>query len=103
MARPSPLDIYALRDSDTDNIRYGRVYIVQELENTYLRTRLEPLTLSQILEKSYYIVGVPLEITEIQRKIARCKLYTERQEAHGWKQINGLGASQGRGKPVSRV
>jgi protein-tyrosine-phosphatase/phosphohistidine swiveling domain-containing protein len=97
------LDIYALRDSDTNSIRYGRVYIIKELEKGYHRERLSPLSLSKFLEKSYFTLGPPLEVTETQRKIARKKLYEEPQYSILGEQVKGLAASQGRGKIVSGI
>lgn len=97
------LDIYGLRDIDTNIIRYASVFDVKLADNGYQRTRLEPLKLYRTLEKAYYQIAPPLNVTQAQRVMAREKLYGKPNSYIAGEWVRGLGSSSGNGKPVSGI
>ncbi|MFC2048907.1 PEP-utilizing enzyme, partial [Elusimicrobiota bacterium] len=95
------LDIYTLRDVDSNKIYYASVFEVKELENKYSRTQSDAHAVQKVLERELYETGPPLAVTQAQRQIASQKLQADPYNSILGNRVLGLASSRGNGKLVS--
>ncbi|MFC2062237.1 PEP/pyruvate-binding domain-containing protein, partial [Elusimicrobiota bacterium] len=97
------LDIYALRDIDTNTIRYARVIEITTEDGRYIRNELDPVSIHKALDRERYETGPPQEITKAEYELAKQKLHAQPYAEILGDTVRGIASSPGTGQPVTGI
>ncbi|MFC2062245.1 PEP/pyruvate-binding domain-containing protein, partial [Elusimicrobiota bacterium] len=99
------LDIYALRDIDTNAVKYGQVIeINMNIEDLrYIRNIMTPAAIHRALDRERYETGPPQEITKAERELAKQKLHAQPYAEILGDTVRGIASSPGTGLPVTGI
>jgi len=95
------LDLFVLRDMETNAITYASAYRVKSKNDGFDRIKLHPDPLQSWLDRFSYPIGTPPNVSDAERSSAQRKLYaTPRQDGLG-RVVKGLSISAGTGATVA--
>ncbi|MFC2062011.1 phospholipase D-like domain-containing protein, partial [Elusimicrobiota bacterium] len=97
------LDIYALRDIDTNTIRYATVTNITDQAGQYVRKQIDIDSFRHLLDLTLYQTGPPQEITKAEYELAKQKLHAQPYAEVLGDTVRGIASSPGTGLPVTGI